>query len=661
MFEVQKLFDAKLTDKGRELLAAGELTFNHYAFGDSEIDYNCLNNNNILPPLANNPNFTSYLKDDDCTTFYPVTGNCETLKSRIILRENNCGFFRKNVVELSRFRLESNSYKFSGSTVTNFNGTSEFNFVNSINASQFNQIENGDILMLKINGNASYEELERTMSPIPYLFYQITKNELSTVVKLDRNLPLLTTSGNTDFLIFPKDSSYYNSGTTIDFDYFDENCGCVKDNECFWNQTNVYCQPFIGLSGCTESIKNYQSSKYLGLMKYLGYCEECPILAASNKCEDKNLSQFDTRKTNIAIISFTELERKYGDYFFVDENNTFNLLMPWLMWHRRKFNGNSSGDNLGMKFTTNNVKKYTDDNLEYYELIEASEYVESSITVGRVYPNLKLITLDEPELVIATEYVSNRNFTLPALNGKMINDDNGILEKGKTLYLTYRLTSFDGIKYSFPQQKLTKFINQSQQSKNIEFYIESVGLFPYMQKIESDTYQGNGFYANNLKILYQIVDSEEDYPKSDKWMEVDYTNNSLTGQQYQSINPFKLELQDSYETQFTLSRERIELIGESNYILNQNYCFDCNDIFVKNNYFFGNIQHSFGKTIYRRNFKFLIDNRLIKSDNLKGETLYFSEIGIYNKKYEMVMVVKTKYPLKLRNDAITEVDIFFDF
>ena len=67
----ETVIHVKLTDKGRELLSRGQLTFNQFAIGDSEIDYNFIRNNNldpstseILRPFDRNPNIVTFITQE---------------------------------------------------------------------------------------------------------------------------------------------------------------------------------------------------------------------------------------------------------------------------------------------------------------------------------------------------------------------------------------------------------------------------------------------------------------------------------------------------------------------------------------------------------------------------------------------------------------------
>ena len=98
------------------------------------------------------------------------------------------------------------------------------------------------------------------------------------------------------------------------------------------------------------------------------------------------------------------------------------------MWHRRNDVGTGSGTTLGMRFVSDVVKKTITNpkggatDIEYYDLIEFSGMSvtpETPLAVGRVFPNLKIVVIDNEELLAAMSYKSNRNYTLPDLSANL--------------------------------------------------------------------------------------------------------------------------------------------------------------------------------------------------------------------------------------------------
>jgi hypothetical protein len=90
--------------------------------------------------------------------------------------------------------------------------------------------------------------------------------------------------------------------------------------------------------------------------------------------------------------------------------------------------------------------------IRYYHLWDDNPNIDGTPNrVGKVFPDAKIIIIDDEELIAAMSYKSNRNWTLPAPRLSLITpntcgtDNNsvvGILTgESETLYVTYRLTN----------------------------------------------------------------------------------------------------------------------------------------------------------------------------------------------------------------------------
>lgn len=663
---MNELISIKLTDKGRELLCKGELTYSYYSLGDSEVDYN-VSTNYITRSFNRSPNITSYLQESvSCNKLFELTG-CSCTRRKYITKRTKYGLFDKDTIELTNF-IEDFMI-ITGSTTSNpYNGSKQFD-LSGTTTEDFGMISDGDIMMIKVCNNDYCEPLLVGNSPLPLLFFKITKNGVSTIVDLDRPLPYIPTySGDTEFAIYPSSALYYESGSTIDFDNFHEDCIlCTGSTPDFAKVSNVRCEGLIGASGCTMEVSGYTSSHHLGTMRYLGYCGECPdsVGTTAVDCADTLQGIYDSRVTSVAILEFDYIRQHY---LFVNSDNLFRLHIPHIMWHRRDFGGSGLGDTAGMNFVSDTVLKLTDNGLEYYELKEDINYIggRTPIVVGRIYPQLNIATIHNAELVAATSFVSNRNWTLPRLQGRMVYPVNGansgILPVGKTLYLTYSLDSDFGVTYSFPQQVLLKFVNNTNIDRDVSFTLEEGGVLPYMRKREPAS-DGRGFDANRFNILYQITDNEKDYPLPDGWNEVNFTNNYLTVNPYETIDPLRLEGQDPQLNQFYLTKERVQFVGEEIYSLS-GYCIDCTDSIVgAETVFIGNTSFSSGKDLYRKTVNILIGSNINKTDNTTygSGNLKVSDIGIYDNNMQLVMMGKVRIPIELMGDAPTEIEMVFDF
>ena len=92
--------NARLTDKGRELLSIGQLNFTTYRLGDSEVDYSTLGTNydlaleNILKPKSNQPNIkTAILPTNNALTPNVSISSLQPIELTNVINSPEKGFF----------------------------------------------------------------------------------------------------------------------------------------------------------------------------------------------------------------------------------------------------------------------------------------------------------------------------------------------------------------------------------------------------------------------------------------------------------------------------------------------------------------------------------------------------------------------------------------
>ena len=160
--------------------------------------------------------------------------------------------------------------------------------------------------------------------------------------------------------------------------------------------------------------------------------------------------------------------------------------------------------------------------------------------VGKVFPNLKIVVIDNEDLIAAMSYKSNRNYTLPQLSATLVGCDNGpcagAVKPGEKVYLTYWLDTVTGptltlssttLNTVLPQQKYIVLENKTQSQKDIDFTINNLDELVYMRKIESAGYDGYGFYANRFYLLSQVIDPTNiTRPVASQWRQTDFTSTS---------------------------------------------------------------------------------------------------------------------------------------
>jgi hypothetical protein len=191
----------------------------------------------------------------------------------------------------------------------------------------------------------------------------------------------------------------------------------------------------------------FGSEQFVGTKQYLGYNRQITVTDTNSMMDSK--SYMDTFNKSICILHYTNscISNFYGEQFYIDEETgkLLNLDIP-VMWHRRNDIGTGSGTTLGMRFTSDTIRKTLSSNndIEYYDLIEYSGMSVTPtlpLSVGKVFPQLKIVVIDNEELIAAMSYKSNRNYSLPDLAAELVTpvsgNCTGVLKAGESLYLTY--------------------------------------------------------------------------------------------------------------------------------------------------------------------------------------------------------------------------------
>jgi hypothetical protein len=668
------LINGRLTEIGRQKLASGKLNFSYLVYGDSQIDYqNTGIGVHILKPVDKNPYVKTQITKEDCNPFNPI--NLKITECVVSNCTEEKGFFDvinydlnidNPAIDLSGYIKESGYIDSS-----QLNGSKQLSI-------DIPKAETGDILVLVLyTVKSGYENVGTVEKPVPYLSFKINKIPATTLVELDRNLPNLNHYKNSvaiNYYVYSNDINYYSSSNAqVVWNYntasFEKEC--LIESTKVWNMNIIWGENPIGIVPPKYGYEKFDSFDYIGQKEYLGYNLYCPEILTSSTCEDKLSGKKDNVYKNIALLHFTNENKsnEYGEKFIISESRPFIIKMPTLMWHRRYFSG-SLADDIGMNFIADYTQKLfvENTNIEYYNLIEDPSFLAQDVTpmvVGRVYPQLKVVTFHESELVAATTLKSNRNFTLPSIKGQMIAPDGiGVLPRNKKMYVTYTFRSTQGINEILPMQNYLVFENNTLTAKDISFTIEDINQLKYMRKEESISNDGYGFYFKNIYLLYQITDIDE-RPDSSKWKQFNLTNIYLTDFTNQTINPAKLENQNPTALGFNLNKAKDDI--SSDYILAVQLPDDsCPDVmnFGYENIFFGNIKACIGASIFKTIIETMIDaNLFIRTTNPthKTQDLAISDIGIYDSEYDMVWYNSLSMPIILKDNTKNLIEIQMDF
>jgi hypothetical protein len=308
------------------------------------------------------------------------------------------------------------------------------------------------------------------------------------------------------------------------------------------------------------------------------------------------------------------------------------------------------------------------------------------MVVGKVLPQLKMVVFDDDEIVAAMSYKSNRNWTLPPLSALLSaptgGTTTGVLDINKTIYLTYALDnkSGTGLTTTLPCQSYVKVTNNSSGSKDVSFKIEDVDLLPYMRKVESLTYDGYGFYATNFRLVYQIVNSQNDRPDPSAWKSYDFTTTGLTTTVGATIDPLLLENQLPYlsstcngQSGFILTSAIDALATTFDIVQPLSMAPNSNPNILQfgdERFFYGNIETFIGATIYKTLFDIRINTSQYNlttnptrstQPSTNPPDIKVTEVAIYDSNKDLVVIGKLSQPVALLAGNTIMLELSLDF
>lgn len=670
--------NARLTDKGRELLSVGLLNFATFRLGDSEVDYKTLGVNynialqNILKPKSNQPDLkTPILPTATAVTPDVSIGDLQPIILQTTVEAPEKGFFTYNTATTVQFTAYTTSnYVIEPNVVIPITGMNGSNIVSVIQSGSYvsgnTEPSVGSLLLVKMtNPDLSSTQTSGVIelnTPVPYLWYKVQSltgsvlgNDL--IVELDRNLPDFSSSASANqaqCIFYPQDGWLFDTG--------------LYSGGTVWNMNNVWTYGIPGVDTATyEGFANYGSESFVGSKEYYGYTSE---LEFSGDTEG-----FCNNVNSISIIHYSNAESCsnqpeliYGQKFYVDTTigESPVLKVPTLMWHRKQFSGSSTGNIIGHQFIATGDTKYVTlsgvtTEIAYYDLVD---YEQLDLAVGRIFPDLQTITIDNQELVAALSYKSNRNWTLPTLEYGLSTNASGFFNQTQDVYVSYLLESTSGYTSGLHCQELTcvKFSGVEDcppdaSKKDIDITFPS-GQFPYMM-----VSGGTGWYADKLYLLVQRVTTGTN-PDPANWTKIDYTsliNGHTVGTR---INPLNLE-----NTTFTINNALFS--SGTTYNLNDYINIPENgetDIlqFGDEQFFYGNMEASGVITNYRTTLTFTVPPNLWNfSQNPtfpnSGKNVHISEVGVYDNVGNLVAIGKFITPVEKTTTTTVLLEIALNF
>jgi len=503
---------------------------------------------------------------------------------------------------------------------------------------------------------------------------------------------------------------------------FESICNTDEFDVKVWNMNIPWSENPAGLieTGVNPSqgYKTFNSKSYIGTKEYLGYMSNSgqTFVDLSGNTEESvyyydsfynKINVTPEEQKSIGIIHYTNqsIDFYYGEKFALEQPiagtiaeditgdaRNFKLHLPWLMWHKNSdccvgetFYVVPPQDNFTSDVSTffkpHYIKstKNSDMNtpgIRYYFLWDAHPNASNGRPnrVGKVFPDQKIIVIDDEELIAALSYKSNRNWTLPAPTTSLIvpnscsSDDSsfkGVLTgANETMYVSYLLTNVSsGATNSLHCNYYSKISGPNVDcgtpgSQNVA--VRFGGEFNCLNQITNNTLF-DGYVANKFQLICQLVE-DGGRPLSNAWRIIDFTSqlsattingyitqNGLTGNTFVITDNMYITA-PTYNLRNYIS---IPTVGQTGQTLN----------FGDEYYFYGSLETDIQATIYEMRYKINLGQSEFQTSSnpswSQGVSPYISEIGLYDDKYNLMIVSKLQSPVQ--RQGIQQFLVKFDF
>jgi hypothetical protein len=675
----QIVVNTKLTNTGRNLLASGKLNFAKFALGDSEIDYafakkygTSIQDKRILRPVDGQPDLkhtiapSLYSVDNQVALDVPTPTPVFEDKS-----SPSIGFFTGSDATGYNLKLTPDYIKSHG-IVKKLSVTGNMSLV----LDDIIDVTAGDYVLvawknpdgsLLVNSKGFIDNF----APAQYIWYK-AMSVSGTTITVDKAIPDFrggAQEGDCYVYVFPK-------GEAIDYYYGDSRT--PNTNMKVWNLTISHSHTMEGANSLMKA-SGYPSADYVGIGKQLGV---------------------DNKMVGIVHFSNYSSVITYGDAFI---GNSFTLNLPTVMYHR------GNGGNNGLTLVTDSTEKKQNHGEEYSQSYRDLTDLNGFV-VGRVFNDLKLAIITDQEILAAISLKSNRNWTLPEIPYVHASAE----ETGEDFYFTYHfLSGNNGTPNTYDTQRSLGFgtalhcqhLNKVDAKKinYVEFSFK-LGDFRFMRDASTiGTSYGSGFSANKFILLMQRVPKGEQ-PKHDQWYGYDYTPHLRSDYSTWSTNAIPVSAMTDSTHRITEEMYRIALGGlpyslsylENNLVTQDNSQSmqatpkgdttggasseeECVEdatpntngtgypgfTFGEESLLLGNVTASTRTTTYRtRLIANLETDAFNVSDNptwVAGDSVFISEVGVYDDKNNLVMIGKPNYPIEKRDGSVVVITLDMDF
>jgi len=625
-----------------------------------------------------------------------------------------------NVVDSSFSAFTSTGYTINPNYVINMANLNSGSTV-SLSASVLDASTSGQVTTNHFMTVFFSDGTQPIINNFPVLTYKVvgitgdtSGNTGSVTVKVDRQLPDLQSmgyTGNARVIFYPSGMTELYDTFTPEFYWdqdainFESNCDISNFFVKIWNMNIPWTENPAGLFTNTyQGYDEFGSTGYTGTKEYLGYNSDTGQTDTDstyyyNSFSEKVILSPSDQKS-IAIVHYTNqsIDNFYGEKFALTNvdpliplsgqtgpGRRFRVNIPTLMWHKSTTStmgetfyvdpDGYAGKNL---FTPHYIESNvnTDMNnpgIRYYHLWDTNSNSNGLPNrVGKVWPDYKMITFDDDEIIAALSNKANRNWTLPApklglivpntFNGQTGSDTGLLSGTSECLWVTYRF-NHSAFTESLHCNYYTQICGTDPDCPpdTADVTIRFGNEFPYLVSDGSQS----GFSANQMIALVQKVNAGE-RPDPTAWYEIDLTpqmsattvNGNLT---VSGITGTTFVISDSA---YTDAEDNNDLYDLSNYIdLPTNNQPGVTLNFGDEYYFYGNISSDIQATIYVMNYKCnLGPTQYLTSQNPTWSTSqapYVTEVGLYDSNKELMIISKIQSPEK--RQGVQQYTIKLDF
>ena len=723
------LLNTTLTDAGRQAISQGSFNISYFQVGDSEVCYDCIPNGNlssfhVLQAQQNAQNSSPIPQKNKMHVKYPLfvdstsgsTWGIPFANPQIDDIFNTAaprGFFTGSTGSFSAFT--SSAYTMSSNFIADIGSMSSGRTLTvNYNACSTPYSANttvGGFVAIYMDGTG---DCSSWTGNFPVMMYQIegitgdTTGTTSINLLLDRDLPdfsSLGLAGDARVHFFPSGmTELYDTESPLSYLQiqelaFETNCYLGPDVKV-WNMNIPWTQSPAGYTANDIGYQYFKSSGYTGTKEYLGYNSDEGQFDTDGTYYFNSYSEQvmvpPSQQKAIAVIHYTNnaFDNFYGEKFAMEDFDSsiplsaqtgaarrFNVDIPWLMWH--KSTGATMGETFYVDppgfsslnlFQPNYIESTPNDNMNepgirYYHLWDTNPNSNGLPNrVGKVWPDLKIVTIDDDELVAALSYKSNRNWTLPAPKLSLMAPNTfnnnvggltGVLSgSNECLWVTYRFNN-DNFTNSLHCNYYSKICGTDPDCPpdTADVVFKFGNEFPFLN--DNPTGVPSGFSANDLVILAQKTTGDT-LPSPSQWVEVTGITEQISAT---TVNGY---MTVSGLTGTTLQITKAGYNGGSPYIL-ENYIDlpqsgDTQLNFGGEYLFYGNIKTDIQATIYVMNYQVNLGQvQFMDSSNPTwlGNAPYVTEVGLYDSNKDLMIISKVQSP-QLRQ-GVQQYTIKLDF